>query len=102
MVFKFTSDITVCIHPISFLQDVLVNVTDLSHPQFHAQRANVQHVLEQLRLSHGQLNAMITVLNKADKVYVATYHTAAAPLRINAYLSKLPSSQGLSRYFKKI
>ena len=55
---------------ILFLQDVLVNVTDLSHPQFYAQRANVQHVLEQLRLTQGQLNAVVTVLNKADKVYV--------------------------------
>lgn len=54
----------------SFMQDVLVNVTDLSHPQFYAQRTNVQHVLEQLRLSQAQLNSMITVLNKADKVYV--------------------------------
>lgn len=53
-------------------QDVLVNVTDLSHPQFYAQRANVQHVLEQLRLKQGQLNAMINVLNKSDKVYVVS------------------------------
>lgn len=53
----------------SLLQDVLVNVTDLSHPQFYAQKANVQHVLEQLQLTQGQLNSMITVLNKADKVY---------------------------------
>lgn len=65
-------------HLISFLQDVLVNVSDLSHPQFYAQRANVQHVLEQLRLTQGQLNAMINVLNKADKVYAM--HTTTVTL----------------------
>lgn len=53
---------------VSTVQDVLVNVTDLSHPQFYAQRVNVQQVLRQLQLKQGQLNSMINVLNKADKV----------------------------------
>ena len=78
-----------------------MNVTDLSHPQFYAQRANVQHVLEQLRLTQGQLNAVITVLNKADKVYVKCMYTTAATLGRHFSPNLLSGSLALP-YIKKI
>lgn len=49
-------------------QDVLVHVYDASHPQSHAQRANVQKVLEQLGLRPGLMENSIEVLNKTDRV----------------------------------
>ncbi len=45
---------------------MLVSVTDVSHPQSYAQRANVLKVLTQLNPRQRLLDDMVEVFNKAD------------------------------------
>lgn len=52
----------------SFLQDLLVHVRDISHPETVNQKANVLNVLKNLQIPDRLLSSMIEVYNKIDLI----------------------------------
>jgi len=50
------------------LQDVLVHVRDISHPDAEAQKANVLQTLQQQNVEPKLVDSMIEVCNKVDKL----------------------------------
>jgi len=50
------------------LQDVIVHVRDISHPDAVAQKANVLQTLQRQNIDSKLLDNMIEVCNKVDKL----------------------------------
>ena len=51
---------------IFFIQDLIVHVTDSSHPEYELQKKTVEEVLDRMLLSEPLRESMVVVLNKAD------------------------------------
>jgi len=51
-----------------YLQDVLVHIRDISHPDAVAQKANVLQTLQQQNVESKLIDNMIEVCNKVDKL----------------------------------
>ena len=62
-----------------------MHLTDVSHPQYYAQKANVLKVLSQLNPKQQLLDNMVDVLNKTDKLLVHKTHNT--DLILNQLLS---------------
>ena len=50
------------------MQDVLVHIRDISHPDAVAQKANVLQTLQQQNVESKLIDNMIEVCNKVDKL----------------------------------
>ena len=57
-------------HFICLNQDLIIHVTDSSHPEYELQKNTVEDVLERLELSNSLKENMLLVLNKTDLRYL--------------------------------
>lgn len=61
------------IMPVSLIQDLLIHIQDVSHPNHHQQCLNVQQTLSQLKLPPPLLDNAVQVWNKIDLVFVSDF-----------------------------